>query len=168
MAAQGMIGALKSVYKGKYILLNAAAAAVYYTIIEKMISLQGFGVAIATAPIYMIYAVVLTSSMLLTIGVYLIFNRRAGASYGGTASGSATALAGGIFGGCGCHSAILYPVLAIAVGGTNAAFVDTLIGIHATAVFAALSLLNIGLMAYYLNAIGNPKCNVRARPKKGK
>ena len=68
---------MKGVYgRPKYLLLNAVILVVYYYLYNFLISLQQNGAVIVLLPIYLLYLLIITSSMAMTIGIYSIRNSR--------------------------------------------------------------------------------------------
>ena len=81
--------ALGSVYSSKYILLNLLILLAYYLAVEKLLSIQEFGVAFSTAPADLVTSLVLTSSVLLTVAVYTILESRKARAVGMEEAGQA-------------------------------------------------------------------------------
>ena len=94
---------LASIYRPRYVVLNIAAFVVYYYAYLELIAYQNLGVFLSNVSEGLLYALVLTSSMLLTIAVYSIRNTRNNrASVSATTLGTVATLFGGVIGGCGC------------------------------------------------------------------
>ncbi|MDE1865269.1 MAG: hypothetical protein KGH94_01355 [Candidatus Micrarchaeota archaeon] len=151
----GILGSLRSVYSSGYIVLNLLIILAYYLVVEKLLSIQQFGVVFSTAPEYLILSLVLTSSMLLTIGVHTIFESRKvrGLGYEDAGVSCATAVIGGIMSGCGCQGAILYSGLTIILGSGEAYAVNTVFSEHIGLILAALTIFNIVLIVYSLGKV---------------
>lgn len=147
--------ALKSVYSLKYLLLNLIILLVYYLLVEKLLSIQSFGIPIATAPVYLILALSLTSSVLMTVAIHSIVQSRKSKKLGyeDAASSCATAVVGGIMSGCGCQGAILYSALALLFGSGEAYAINTVFSEHIGIILAALSIFNIALIVYSLSRL---------------
>jgi len=62
----------KGIYKPKYIILNIAIAIAYYYIIAYIISIQQRGIPITPIPLYLVYLLVITSSVTIAMAVYSI------------------------------------------------------------------------------------------------
>lgn len=146
---------LRKVYSLRYILLNLIIILVYYLAVEKILSIQQFGVVFFTAPASLIISLVVTSSVLLTIAVYTILESRKAKKIGyeEAASSCATAVVGGIMSGCGCQGAILYSALAIIFGSGEAYAINTVFSEHIGLILAALTIFNIVLIAYSLGRV---------------
>ncbi|MEM0149343.1 MAG: hypothetical protein QXW10_00395 [Candidatus Micrarchaeaceae archaeon] len=162
---------LKSIYrKPVYMALNIAAAAVYYLVYNYILSIQTNRVAvnIHLPPTYLVYLLVITSSVLLTIAVFSIKNSRNNqAKFSAGITGSFTAAFGGVLGGCGCTSPLLFGILAPLGLGSQFVSFDMFFVNYQIELFVAFILINIGLAAYYLNRLSNPKCAIK-RPKNEK
>ncbi len=153
--------AIRSVYDTRYILLNLVILLVYYVAVQKLLSIQQFGIAFVTAPVYLVVALVLSSSVLMTIAVHTILESRKARmlGYEEAASSCVTAVVGGIMSGCGCQGAIMYSVLALAMGSGEAYAVNTVFSEHIGLILAALTIINIALVVYSLNRL--PRGRVR-------
>ena len=156
---------LKSIYRPKYIIFNIAAAIAYYYLISYLLSVQQQGIPITSVPLYLIYLLSAVSSVSLTIGVYSIRNTiRNMASASATTIGTASALIGGVLAGCGCQAAILFSVATVFFGIGEARLINTVATENANYIFAALIIINLFVIAYYLNKLSQPGC----RPKRAK
>ena len=166
-----VMGTIKSIYrKPVYITLNIAAAVIYYGVYDYILSIQTHGIAvdINLPPSYLVYLLVITSSVLLTIAVFSIRNSRNNqAKFSAGITGSFTAAFSGVLSGCGCTSPLLFSILAPL--GLSSQFVsfDIFFINYQIELFVAFILINIGLAAYYLNRLSSPKCAIK-RPKDGK
>ncbi len=149
------LNALKSVYSLPYILLNLLILLAYYLLVEKLLSIQSFGIPIATAPVYLILSLALTSSVLMTVAIHSIIQSRKTKKLGyeDAASSCATAVVGGIMSGCGCQGAILYSALAVLFGSGQAFAINTVFSEHIGIILAALSIFNIALIVYSLGRV---------------
>jgi hypothetical protein len=152
----------KKIYRPKYIVLNIAIAVAYYYLIEYLLSIQQRGIPITSVPLYLIYALVATTSVSLTIAVYSISNtRRNEAKVSATATSVITAFIGGIISGCSCQAAILFSVLEVSVGAGEATLVNTVVGENAPLIFGAMIIINLFVIGYYLNKLSKPSCRIK-------
>lgn len=165
MNLAGFARAIRKVYTLKYVVLNLVMLIIYYKIIELIIAAQQFGIDFYVVPISLIYLLAITSSILMTIGIYAMINSKSGSKYGGPVPGTATAIFGGIIGGCGCQGAAFYSILALAVGGGEATLLNTVVAEHISLVFVAMALVNLVLAAYYLNRISGNLSEGKGRRK---
>ncbi|EQD57942.1 conserved hypothetical protein, membrane [mine drainage metagenome] len=165
MRNMSMIEILKKIYsKPVYIAVNTAAAIAYYSLYTYLLSIQTHGVLvdIGLPPWYLVYLLVITSSVLLTIAVFSVKNSRNNqAALSASFTGSATAAFGGVLGGCGCTSPLLFGILAPIGLGSQYAIFDTFFVEYQVWLFAVFILINVGLAAYYLNRLSSPKCAVK-------
>ncbi len=153
---------LKEIYKPKYIALNIAIAVAYYYIIEYLLSIQQRGIPITSVPVYLIYILVLTSSITFTIAIYSIGNtRRNNAKISASSASVATTLVGGVLAGCGCQAAILFNVLTVSIGTGGATLVNTIVTENAPLIFSAMIIINLFVIGYYLEKLSNPKCRIK-------
>lgn len=154
---------LKGIYlKPRYIALNIAIAAAYFLVIEYLLSVQQRGIPITAVPVYLIYLLVITSSITLTIAIYSVNNtRRNQAKLSATSVSAVSAVLGGVFSGCTCQAAILFNVIAVLAGAGEASLVNTIIGENASIIFAAMIVLNLFLAVYYLEKLSHPKCRLK-------
>ncbi len=152
---------LKEIYGPKYILLNAAIAVGYYFVISYILSVQQQGIPFTSVPIYLIYLLAATSSITLTIAIYSIGNtRRNEAKISATSVSAATTVFGGIISGCGCQAAILLNVLTISAGTGEATLINTIATENAPWIFAAMIIINLFVIGYYLDKLSKPSCKI--------
>ncbi|MGI0100780.1 MAG: hypothetical protein ACREBH_03650 [Candidatus Micrarchaeaceae archaeon] len=160
-------GELKRIYKPKYVALNIAIAIVYYFAVSYLLKLQQEGVPITSVPLYLVYALIATSSITLTIAIYSAANtRRNEAKVSATSASVLTTIGGGIFAGCGCQAAILFNVIAFSAGTGEAASISIIASENAPYIFAAMIVINLLITAYYLEKFTNPSCNIKKTRKK--
>lgn len=150
----------RQVYRPGYIILNIAVAAIYYLALIYLIRYQNYGVLIIAVPYPLIYALVATSSIMFTIGIYTArrtFRRRAGAST--SAFGTAATLFAGIIVGCGCSSPILYSIAIFGLSIAEVSIVAAFIARYSAAIISAILVINVLLILYY-------SLKISSRPKK--
>jgi hypothetical protein len=153
---------IKQIYKPKYIILNIAVAVVYYFILQYLLSVQQQGIPFSSVPLYLIYILVATSSVTLTIAIYSLGNtRKNDAKISATSASAITAVAGGIFAGCGCQAAILFNVLAFGIGAGQATLIDTIATENAPYIFLAMIAINLFVTGYYLNKLSKASCKIK-------
>lgn len=153
---------LKDIYTIKYATFNIAIAVAYYYLITYLLSIQQHGIPITSVPVYLIYLLSIVSSVTLTIALYSAGNtRKNSAKISATSVSAATTLFGGVISGCGCQAAILFNVLAIGVGSGEATLINTIVSENAPVVFFALIVLNLSVIAYYLQKLSKPACRIK-------
>ena len=144
------------VTKPIYLAVLIVAAIIYYYVFYYLItSSNSYGLFLLTVPIYMLYALVITSALLLTIAVSSIHG---GIKYGraitGSVSGSIILLAGGTIASCACTVPIFVSLLYI-VGATVAdvTLINFYISTYQLYLFSALILVNLALIYHYLGRL---------------
>jgi hypothetical protein len=153
---------LKEIYTLKYIALNIAVAVAYYYLISYLLSLQQNGIPITSVPIYLVYLLAMASSVTLTIAIYSINNtRRNRAKLSASSVSAASTLLGGVISGCGCQAAILFNALALVLGSGEATLINTTVADNAPLIFGALILINLFVIAYYLEKLSRPACRLK-------
>ncbi len=144
--------ALKAIYKRpRYIALNLAFIAVYYYLFRYLVLLQNRGLFLVLGvPLYMIYAVVITSSVLMTIAIYTVFARRSPQNAYGGVLGSASAVVAGILSGCGCTAPLILGGFSLFVGVGEATYLNNFLSDNAFAILLFFLFLNLLVIVYYL------------------
>ncbi len=148
----------KSVYKPAYIALNIVVAALYYLLFVLLIRYQNYGILITGVPKLLLYALVVTSSVMFTIGVYAMkksLKRKTAAS--ASAVGTAMTLFAGVIAGCGCSAPLIYSItifgLSVAEISVLAAFITT----YSAYIVSAIVVVNVLLILYYSLKISGRK-----------
>jgi hypothetical protein len=161
-AYMNSIKSLRDIYKPKYIILNIIIAVAYYFVIRYLLLIQQHGIPITSVPIYLVYALVVSSSVTFTIAIYSITNtKRNEAKFSAASTSIVTAFAGGVFAGCGCQAAILFNFLAISIGTGEATLRNTIITENASLIFGAMIVINLFVVGYYLEKLSTPKCRIK-------
>ena len=129
------------------------STAIYFGVYYYMILASSEGAYIVTAPIYLTYAIIFTSALLLTIGIYSTKNAllRLRSSTSESTASIITLIAGGLFTSCGCSTPILGTILYTLgvgiIGRTNAIiFVSS----NQAYLLLAILLINLLMIYYYL------------------
>ncbi len=131
--------------------LFVAGSILYYLFIRYIITISSQGVFLITMPLYLLYAVSISSALLLTVSAYSMRLSYAHGLMGisdGTAS-AATTVVGSLVTSCGCSAPVLGTILYLL--GANAIGVSGAIAFIATNqewLMAAVILANL-LLAYY-------------------
>ena len=162
--AGAMYLSLRSIYKPKYILLNAALAVVLYFVFNGILSYQQQGVPLYDYPIYLEYALVASSSIVMTIAVFSAANtRNNSAKVSASAAGTVTALAGAVFSGCGCSASLLFSLSAFALSSAQIFALDNFIVANQAPLLLIMIVINLFVAIYYLNKLSRPSCRVKVR-----
>ena len=150
----------------KYIILSIFIAVVYYCVLTFLIRYQNYGILLVTLPTYLIYLLIATSAVLLTLSVYSFRNTRKNmAEVSASSVGTVAVLVGGLIGGCGCAEPLVLglSVLGLSISTTTA--LDYVLTIYSTAIFCIMIIANAAVILYYLNKFSKPSC--RIKPKNG-
>ncbi len=160
-----MYHTLRGIYsKPSYVLVNVVSLIVYYFAFVYLIKIQEQGVFIETIPPYLIYLLVITSSIALTIGIYSIRNtKRNEAKEVSTGIGTATALLGGVVSGCGCIEPL---VLNLSIFGFSASQTFALLDFISGAqnwILWLMIVINSFVVLYYLDKLSKPACEIKRK-----
>ncbi len=154
---------LRKIYRPKYIGLTIALGIVYSIAFWYLSYIQGGNAVMLYVPIYLILALVASSSILTTVAVYSIRNtRKNNAKISGTAASASTLLLGS--GLCGCTTTLL-PTAALAVGiGTPTVYMlASFLKNYSIEIVSLLIVINVVVLVYYLNKLSSPKYRVRKK-----
>ena len=146
---------LRKIYKPKYIVLTIFLGIFYAAAFWYLAYIQGGNSVMLVVPIYLIFLLIASSSILTTIAIYSIKNtRRNNAKIFGTATSGGTILLGS--GLCGCTTTFL-PTIAFFVGAsTPTVFVLTsFLKNYSVEVISVSIAINVIFIAYYLNKLSN-------------
>lgn len=158
----GAIGILKRIYTPKYIALNIAVAIVYYIFYSYLLTVQeNSTIVLVTVPLWLIYSVIITASVLFTIAVYSARNTRNNqAKVSGSVLGTAATVFTGVVAGCGCTAPILLSLTAIGISASSVFSLVNFLNANQTVLFVALLAINVGVLAYYSRKLSNPSCKI--------
>lgn len=162
--ANNIAYSIRRIYsKPLYIAVNVAIAIFYYYLFDLIVKVQNHGVLLLiSVPQYMIYALIATSSIMLTLAIYSIRNTRANAAKVSSSGFSAfAAVFGGLVSGCGCSAPLMFGLFSIFLGATEAVYLDTFVSDNSIAIMAILISINVVLTLYYLNKFAKPSCKIR-------
>lgn len=153
---------IRNIYTPLYIAVNVVIAVVYFYLIKYILTIQQQGIPITTVPLFLIYILVITSSITLTIAIYSINNTHKNrAKFSASSISAATTLVGGVVTGCGCQAAILFNVLAIGLGSGEATLINTVATENAALIFGALIIINLVVIGYYFNKLSKSACKIK-------
>ncbi|MCL5433887.1 MAG: hypothetical protein M1538_02840 [Candidatus Marsarchaeota archaeon] len=157
-----IIQKIKEIYTPKYIVLNVAALIAYYLLFYGVLSLQNPLFIFVTIPPLLLYSLIISSSILLTISVYTI--KHSGFSYSKTSSGligTATALLGSVISGCGCTAPLLFSLTTFGISISQLIMLDSFIFNNSSLLFGVMIVINLFLIIYYLiKKQPNRSCNI--------
>lgn len=150
-------GALKAVFGSPlYIGMAVLFTALYYLFFYYLIVFSDKGIFLVTVPIGLVYALVVSASVLLTVSVYAI-GRSIHARYAG-AEGSALSIAtsalNGIIVGCNCYAPILSSALyALGFGTLGVSSAISFLGDFSTELLVVFIVVNLAFLYYQLGRI---------------
>jgi len=155
----------KNIFKKPlYLVTTGIAAVIYYFILMEILKMDSLGgVVILKVPEYLIYVLVITSGMLLSIGIYGIRKRRAlKSATGDTFVSIAIPSISGLVASCGCSAPLLSSLLIPILGSIGAEGLIVSLSLYDIYIFLLFILINIALMFYELYKLDFSK------PKSGK
>jgi hypothetical protein len=154
---------LASIYRPRYVVLNIAAFVVYYYAYFELIAYQNLGVFLSNVSEDLLYLLVLTSSMLLTIAVYSIRNTRNNrARVSATSLGTVTALFGGVIGGCGCSVPIISSLAVVGLSASEVVSLNNFLADYQNEIFSLMVVVNLAVIVYYLFRLSSASCRINA------
>lgn len=154
-----IVDTLPKIYRPKYIILNTLFVLFYYLVFAYFVRIQS-STAFYIIPAQLIFLLVVSSSVLLTLAIYSYKNTRknkAKASASGISFAS-IAVASGL---CGCAGT--FPILFATAIGLNVSGIVSLSNFllfYRIQMFSAIVLLNIIVIAYYINRFSDPSCKI--------
>ena len=153
--------AIKRVYKPKYLALNLLLGIAYYVIFLYLATIQGGGAIMTGTPWILVFGLIATSSIALTISIYSISNtRRNQAKASGTAVSLGTIVTG--TGLCCCVTtfpAIIAAGIGISTPGVYA--LGSFLKNYNLYIYSGLILLNLFVIGYYLNKFSKRECRAK-------
>ncbi len=150
--------AFKKVYSPRYIVFNVIVAIAYYLIITYLIKVQNYGIILILVPKYLLYLVILSASIMLTMGVYTTiksFHKKGNATI--TSFGTAISLFTGLILGCGCGAPAVFAITAIGVSLVEASTIASYIVNYSIPILIGIIILNILLILYYAGKVSGKK-----------
>lgn len=154
----------KSIFSSPFsLVLLATASIAYYYFIRYIIRISGSGLALVTAPIYLIYLTVVTSGLLLTISIYslhLSLKSMASEVSEGAAS-VVTVFIGSLVSSCGCSAPILGTILyGIGFDSVGVSGILSFVGSNQYLLLGIISLANLLLIYYSLGKLSG-ECKLK-------
>jgi hypothetical protein len=162
-ARLGLLSTLRAIYAPKYLLFNAAAAVAYLLAFQYLVSYQNLGIALVFAPAYLVYLLIITASVLLTMSVRSLFltRRIAAEQSAGGILGTASALFGGVVGGCGCSVPILFSLTAIGLSAAQVVWLTDFVSANTALLLSLMIVINLFAAIYYVRRISRTACKTR-------
>ena len=155
------IRTLASIYRPRYVVLNIASFVVYYYAYFELIAYQNLGVFLSNVSEGLLYLLVLTSSVLLTVAVYSIRNTRNNrASVSGTTLGTVTTLFGGVIGGCGCSVPVISSLAVVGLSASEVVSLNNFLADYQNDIFGLMVVVNLVVIVYYLFRLSSASCKI--------
>ena len=161
--ANNVAGSIKRIYsKPIYLAVNVIIAIIYYYVFDFIVKAQNHGVLLLiNVPSPLIYALIGTASIMLTISIYSIRNTRANAARVSSSGFSAfAAIFGGLVNGCGCSAPLMFGLFSIIFGSTEAIYMDAFVSNNSVPIISTLIAINLVFIGYYLNKFAKPSCKI--------
>ena len=150
---------IKNIYKPKYVVLNLLLGILYAIAFWYLAYIQGGNAVMLYIPIYLIFLLISSSSILTTTAIYSIRNtRKNNAKTTGTIASAGTVLLGS--GLCGCTTTLL-PVMALTFGVSTPAVyaLSSFLKNFNIEIISVLIIINLVVLIYYLDKLSNPLCH---------
>lgn len=160
-----VLSCFKTMYQSRFVVATTILAATfYYLLIEYVISLNAVnGFTFITTPPVLIYLLVLSGAVLLTISIQSIrFSVSRIRSESEGVLSFLTMLVGGLIASCNCEVPVLASMLYLfAFSATTVSAFVSFIGSNQVAIFLVLIALNAGFSYYHLRKLSAVHCNKR-------
>lgn len=148
---------LKSVFTSPfYILLTIVGVVAYYELFHYLIASSNNGLFFVTVPMYLIYALILSASVLLATSVYAVI-KSIKARYAGAEGGVLSLLTssiGGLVVGCSCYAPIFSSILyAVGFGTIQVSSAISFLGVYQAWFVVIFIAANLTFIYYQLGRI---------------
>ncbi len=154
---------IRGIYKPRYMALNVIAVLAYYVLYKILVNIRlGLNAPLVLVPDYIVYILIFTSSILLTLAIYTYKNRKAkmAGSRATAASGTATTFAGGFVASCGCTPSLTLGVFTTFLSASSAYALNNFISVNQIPLFSAIIAINIVMIGYYVNKLSKSYCKI--------
>ncbi|MHB1829880.1 MAG: hypothetical protein ACYCO0_00630 [Candidatus Micrarchaeaceae archaeon] len=142
--------------KPAYIMIAAAASILFFYLFRYLIEVNNYGIFLVLIPMYVIYALVITSGIIFSISLFAIGNSIASRRMGeiGGLEGIIIPSLGGLVASCGCAFPLLESILLFfGVSVLQAAGIASAINSYQIWILLSMITLNVILVYYYLGRI---------------
>ncbi len=138
-----------------YLAVLAITAIIYYYIFYYIITSSNYGLFLLTIPVYLLYALVITSALLFTVAISSIHGHvKYARAISGSVSGSIIVLAGGTVASCACTIPVFVSLLYIfGASVADVTLVNFYISTYQLYIMAALIIVNVALTYNYLGKL---------------
>lgn len=169
---QGYKNTLKQIYSWKIIVLNIALFIAYYLMFNYFIKYQNHGIVlILNVPVYLIYIMVATTSVLSSVSISSILHTaKTRLSFIGTGFGAFASAFSGIISGCGCSFPLVLSIVTLlGVNSSYALIINLFFGNNAKLIMSALIAVNILLTVYMVARFNRDiACKIPAKARRSK
>ncbi len=164
----GFIKTFRSIYKPKYAAINIVTFVLYYFIMRAIILADNPIILFAnTFAQYAFYGVAITSSVLITVAIYSVYNtRNNNAKVSATASSGITAVVGSLAVGCGCGFSVLSSLAVLGLSSGEIISLNSVLADYQTPLLILALAANLILIAYYGNKLSKPSCRIKSQNEK--
>ncbi len=148
--------AIRIFSKPAYMMIAAAASILFFYLFRYLIEVNNHGIFLVLIPMYIIYALVITSGAIFSISLYAIWHSIASRRMGelGSIEGILIPSLGGLVASCGCAFPLLESVLLFfGVSVLQAAGIASAINSYQIWILSSMITLNVILVYYYLGKI---------------
>ncbi len=165
---RNIITSIKSIYRRPfYIIFNIIIAIVYYFVFDFLIRYQNYGILLIEMPIYLLYLIIISSSILLTISIYSIKNSKKNiAKVSGSTVSTVVVLFGSVVGGCGCSAPIIYGLSVLGLDISVTSSLAYFLSYYILDIFYLMIIINCIFIIYYLNKLSTTKCVIKKKGRK--
>lgn len=149
-----------------YLAIAAVASILFFYLFRYLVEANNHGIFLVLIPMYVIYALVITSGVILSISLFAVADSVASRRLGeiGGIDGIVIPAIGGLVAGCGCAFPLLESILLfIGVNALQAAGIASAINSYQIWILLAMITLNAILIYYYLGRI--PAVNIKKAKK---
>jgi hypothetical protein len=142
----------------KYLVLNLVTFSAYYLGFRYLISSSDYGFVLITVPMYLVYLLIGSASVLFTLSVYSLFMGLPRSNRKSAPSGFFSAFSvflGGLSAGCACQAPILYGFLYfLGLNSLEASGLVSIFADHETGILESIIALNALLILFFAFRIG--------------
>ncbi len=139
-----------------YVAIAAISSAIFFYLFRYLIAINNHGIFLLLIPIYIVYALVLTSGVLFSISIFAIAHSVASRRIGeiGSIEGIIIPSIGGLVASCGCAFPLLESIfLFFGVNVFEAIGIISVINSYQLWILIAMILVNLATIYYYLGKI---------------
>ena len=160
---KNIITSIKNIYgKPFYLIFNIIIAIVYYFIFDFLIRYQNYGILLIETPVYLLYLMIISSSILFTISIYSIKNsKKNAAKVSGSTVSAVVVLFGSVVGGCGCSAPIIYSLSILGLDLSTTSSLAYFLNYYILDIFYFMIIITVICIFYYLNKLSTTKCVIK-------